>query len=131
VESQGDPSTDPVLLWTNGGPGCSGLTGFLTEHGPFRPTSNGTLELNPQAWNTLASMVYVEQPVGVGFSEASASDLPYTDALAASDNLNLVKAFFKTFPQFAPRDFYMHELRERTRDHGARPCAEGPRSNHV
>jgi len=42
VESQNSPSTDPVFLWTNGGPGCSGLGGFMTEQGPFRPTANGT-----------------------------------------------------------------------------------------
>ena len=107
VESAGDPTTDPVLLWTNGGPGCSGLTGFLTEHGPFRPTKDGNLEANPAAWNTAASMVYVEQPVGVGFSVPASGDLEYGDNLAASDNLAFVKGFFKLFPQYAPRDFYI------------------------
>jgi len=106
VESQGNPKTDPVLLWTNGGPGCSGLTGFLQEHGPFRPHKEGNLTLNPNAWNTLASMLYIEQPVGVGFSVATGK-LEYNDALAANDNLNFVKGFFKQFPQFATNKFYI------------------------
>ena len=107
VESQSPmPALDPVLLWTNGGPGCSGLVGFLTENGPFRPTANGTLELNPYAWNKLANMVYIEQPVGVGYSVANGV-LKYSDALAASDNLAFVKGFFKTFPQYTANNFYL------------------------
>ena len=51
VESQNDPANDPIALWTNGGPGCSGLSGFMTEQGPFRPTEGGNLTMNPYSWN--------------------------------------------------------------------------------
>ena len=50
-ESESTPESAPVLLWTNGGPGCSGLSGMMTELGPFRPTATGELANNPYSWN--------------------------------------------------------------------------------
>ena len=40
-----------TAFWTNGGPGCSGLIGFMTEQGPFRPNADMTLTFNQYAWN--------------------------------------------------------------------------------
>jgi cathepsin A (carboxypeptidase C) len=50
VEAENDPENAPVVLWTNGGPGCSGFIGFLSELGPFRPMQNLSLAMNPHAW---------------------------------------------------------------------------------
>lgn len=57
VESEKNPSKDPVVLWLNGGPGCSSMDGFVYEHGPFnfKPAkTNNTLpqlHLNPYSWS--------------------------------------------------------------------------------
>ncbi|KAF1576996.1 UNVERIFIED_CONTAM: Lysosomal protective protein, partial [Eudyptes pachyrhynchus] len=69
VEAQSNPQSSPLVLWLNGGPGCSSMEGFLKEHGPFLIQPDGvTLKYNDYAWNKIANVLYVESPAGVGFS---------------------------------------------------------------
>jgi carboxypeptidase C (cathepsin A) len=96
----------PLLLWTNGGPGCSGLIGFLTEQGPFRPTKRGRLEENKFAWTKAASMVFIEQPVGVGFSKGGKME-SYNDAKAAKDNYRFIVNFFQRYPELRTNEFFI------------------------
>jgi len=106
VESQKSPKTDPVVLWTNGGPGCSGVSGFMTEQGPFRPTASGDLVLNPSAWNKVANMVFIEQPAGVGFSYTTVP-MAYNDSQAAVDNAAFVRGFLERYAAFSESAFYI------------------------
>ncbi|KAG9597901.1 serine carboxypeptidase, partial [Aureobasidium melanogenum] len=52
-----------------GGPGCSSLEGFLQENGRFTwlPGTYAPTE-NPYSWVNLTNMLWVEQPIGTGFS---------------------------------------------------------------
>ncbi|KAI3522106.1 hypothetical protein L1887_11585 [Cichorium endivia] len=70
AESPHNCSTKPVVLWLNGGPGCSSFGyGAMEELGPFRVNSDGkTLYLNDYAWNNVANVLFLESPIGVGFS---------------------------------------------------------------
>jgi carboxypeptidase C (cathepsin A) len=107
VESQSRPQEDPLLLWTNGGPGCSGIGGFLSENGPFfAAEGGGRLEVNEFSWNKVANMVFIEQPVGVGFSFSKA-DVQYGLAQAAADNLRFVLGFLARYPLYNSSAFYL------------------------
>ena len=69
------PSANPaaseeILLWFNGGPGCSSLSGLLTENGPFTwEAGTKAPTQNPYTWVNLTNVMWVEQPVGVGYSQ--------------------------------------------------------------
>jgi len=108
VESQGNPETDPVVLWLNGGPGCSSLLGLLSENGPFTLQQDGaTLELNPYSWNQVASIIYLESPSGVGFSYSDNGNYLTGDNDTAAGNYNFLLGFFEAFPEFASNPFYI------------------------
>ena len=107
VESDHGMGNRPVLLWTNGGPGCSGFLGLLTEQGPFRPSAHGWLLPNDFAWTRYASVVFIEQPVGVGFSRSGKMAETYSDGNAASDNYRFVVNFFERFRELKKNEFYI------------------------
>mmetsp|Transcript_6525 Transcript_6525/g.10489 ORF Transcript_6525/g.10489 Transcript_6525/m.10489 type:complete len:363 (+) Transcript_6525:42-1130(+) len=100
VESQGDKDADPILIWLNGGPGCSSLLGFFTEHGPFL-TDGTTFEENEHAWNKRANVLYIESPAGVGFSTTSDTEWDTNDTLSAEDLYAAVADWFSKFDSFA------------------------------
>lgn len=113
VESARSPADDPLVFWTNGGPGASSVAyGFWTEHGPFR-LENGTNGVAPVAydysWNRIANVLYVEMPSGVGFSH-SADPSKYsniTDVHAANDTYAFLQAWLDIFSDFKTNDFYV------------------------
>ncbi|XP_069112455.1 lysosomal protective protein-like isoform X1 [Argopecten irradians] len=108
LESQNNPKTDPVVLWMNGGPGCSSDLGLLSEHGPFRINSDGkTVYYNSYSWNTVANMIYLEAPAGVGFSYSPDKDYKTDDDQVALDNHLALKNFFLKFPEYKTNDFFV------------------------
>jgi hypothetical protein len=92
-----------------GGPGCSSLGGMFTENGPFVIQSDGaTIEMNGNAWNKVANMIWLEAPAGVGFSFSNTpSDLNTGDVRTANDNLAALLQFFIAFPALQGRPFYI------------------------
>jgi carboxypeptidase C (cathepsin A) len=81
----------------------------MTEQGPLRPQPDGTLAQNEYAWNKVANYLFIEQPVGVGFSYSTTKSAYNNvgDDEAAELNYNLVVKFFEKFPQYATNEFYI------------------------
>ncbi|KAF5789942.1 putative carboxypeptidase D [Helianthus annuus] len=110
VESPTDSSTKPLVLWLNGGPGCSSMMGAMTELGPFRINSDGkTLFMNDYAWSNVANMLFLESPAGVGFSYSNTtSDYDRSgDKNTADDAYVFLVNWLERFPQYKTRDFYI------------------------
>ncbi|KAE8705937.1 Serine carboxypeptidase-like 29 [Hibiscus syriacus] len=110
-EAAEDPDSKPLLLWLNGGPGCSSIAfGLAEEIGPFHIRPDGkTLYMNPYSWNLAANILFLDSPVGVGFSYSNTSSdlLNNGDKSTAKDSLNFLLKWFKRFPQYKDRDFYI------------------------
>lgn len=69
VEARTDPHRAPLSIWLNGGPGGSSLLGMLSENGPcsINADSNSSAP-NPWSWNREVNVLFIDQPVQVGFS---------------------------------------------------------------
>jgi len=115
VESQSNPSNDPVVLWLNGGPGASSTGyGFFNELGTFHcdddSLKNGSLPnpyLNPLSWDKIANMIYFEHPAGVGYSYCDDPSCRWNDHSQAKAGLATIQAFFNAFPEYKKNDFYI------------------------
>lgn len=107
TESQHDPAKDPIVLWLNGGPGCSSINGFFTENGPFVVQPDLSLKVNPYGWNRKANIVWVDSPAGVGYS-TPLQDADYYNDDVVSDRLHkFVKLFFDKYPELQNREFFI------------------------
>jgi len=69
LEARRNPDQAPLILWLNGGPGSSSMIGLFQENGPCRiKLDSSGFDANPESWNENANMIYVDQPVGTGYS---------------------------------------------------------------
>ena len=109
TESMDSPETDPVIIWFNGGPGCSSMLGMMQELGPV-VVNDGELflESNPHPWNVRANVLFIESPAGVGWSVAgSDSDLDTNDMIQSQDAMSALRKFYKKFPEYLSNELFI------------------------
>lgn len=97
-----DPINDPVIVWFNGGPGCSSLLALFAENGPY-VIDDGEyfIKDNPFPWNQRANVLYIESPAGVGFSIAGTpQDAQHNDMSQSKDALAAILNWYKFFPEY-------------------------------
>jgi len=99
-ESRSKPKEDPVVLWLNGGPGCSSMTGLFMELGPCTVNDGGkSARENPNSWIEAANVFFLDQPIGVGFSYTSnQSDITGGTFAASEDIYAFMRLWYKAFP---------------------------------
>ena len=103
-EAVTDAESKPLVLWLNGGPGCSSLGGMFTELGPFVLDADLNVTLNPYSFNKAANIIFIEQPAGVGFSHPN---VPANDSTTASDTDIALRSFLNMHPELEGRPFFV------------------------
>uniref|UniRef100_A0A8C0WLZ7 Serine carboxypeptidase CPVL n=1 Tax=Castor canadensis TaxID=51338 RepID=A0A8C0WLZ7_CASCN len=105
--AQVKPEDAPVALWLQGGPGGSSMFGLFVENGPYLVTKNMTVHLRDFPWTTTISMLYIDNPVGTGFSFTDdKKGYAVNEDDVARDLYSALSQFFQLFPEYRKNDFY-------------------------
>merc|ERR1712166_305485 len=99
--------TDPLIMWLSGGPGCSSEIALFEENGPYKINSDGEVTSHPYSWNEKGNLLFVDQPIGTGFSHAGFGKGVKSEKGVAEDMMTFFRGFLEQNPEFEGRDFYI------------------------
>ncbi len=108
----------PLIVWLNGGPGCSSMDGLFLENGPIKVSkikadkkpSDGQLfevKLNPYSWHYAANVMYIDQPVGTGFSFTKDQSFPNNLQEDSEQLWGFMQNFLRVHHEFVDRDIFL------------------------
>ncbi|KAJ7057203.1 carboxypeptidase C [Mycena amicta] len=107
-ESRSSPSTDPLVLWLQGGPGDSSAVGLLFELGPCSVVDGGrATRKNPHSWTNFANIIFLDQPIDVGFSYSDSGTPVRSNVEAATDVYLFLQLFLAQFPEYSTLPFHV------------------------
>ncbi|XP_048847470.1 retinoid-inducible serine carboxypeptidase [Brienomyrus brachyistius] len=94
----------PLVMWLQGGPGGSSCGfGNFEEIGPL----DRDLKPRNTTWVKAASMLFVDNPVGTGYSYTDNNGFAKDVATVAEDMMVLLKSFFSSKAEFQGVPFYI------------------------
>jgi vitellogenic carboxypeptidase-like protein len=106
--AQSGNSKAPLVIWLQGGPGGSSMFGLFAEMGPFQLDSNLKLSDRALSWNKQYAMLFIDNPVGAGFSYTNKNGYCTNTKTEVAQNLySLLKQFYIVFPEQIPNDLYI------------------------
>eukprot|EP01017_Pseudomicrothorax_dubius_P002254 TRINITY_DN10003_c0_g1_i2.p1 TRINITY_DN10003_c0_g1~~TRINITY_DN10003_c0_g1_i2.p1 ORF type:complete len:286 (-),score=84.54 TRINITY_DN10003_c0_g1_i2:39-896(-) len=100
----------PLLLWSNGGPLCSGLFGIFKEIGPLTiPDGQDKFKINVFTWLQTFSLLVIDAPAFVGFSQGSKDDekIEWDDLQVSNELVKAFVTFTKIFPEVKGRQLFL------------------------
>ncbi|GMJ05253.1 serine carboxypeptidase-like 44 [Hibiscus trionum] len=109
VEAEIDPLNRPLTIWLTGGPGCSSAGDSFVGVGPFITTNNAHgLKRNPYAWTKVSNVLFIDSPVGSGWSYSNIrSNYQVGDSSTNDDLIAFILKWFEKYPIFKYRDLYI------------------------
>lgn len=107
-ESENNPKTAPILLWLHGGPGLSSLMALFEENGPYRINENGNATLAKISWTKNFNVLYIDNPVGAGYSYTDYSG-GYSESVeeCVTRLYKILVQFFQLFYEYKKNPFYL------------------------
>ncbi|POM79271.1 Serine protease family S10 [Phytophthora palmivora] len=95
-----EPDKAPLLIWLNGGPGCSSLQGLFLGNSPFKLVNDSTIGKNEHSWHEFANLLFVDQPVGTGMSYTRGNDFRSDEETIAEDFYEFLTKFLQRHTEY-------------------------------
>uniref|UniRef100_M4E382 Uncharacterized protein n=1 Tax=Brassica campestris TaxID=3711 RepID=M4E382_BRACM len=114
IKSENKPEEDPLLIWLTGGPACTALSALAFEIGPLTFKTEGyngglpSLVSTSYSWTKVASIIFLDQPVGTGFSYSTTplADKP-SDTGEAKQTYEFLQKWLVEHPEFVSNPLYV------------------------